>query len=244
MGLVHFFNDFPDGKVNKDLAVFKYKNKILKIKFGFLGVFSFLNNEWKKFFTDKILNDQIVIDLGCSIGDTSIDFIARGAKRVIGLEVLPYRYDLAIKNIFLNKFEEKCQIFNNVIGGRNGLIEVDFSCELSEHYNNLENHFKNKGASTAEVRVITLKNVLAFCGVQSRIIIKSDIQGGEYDVFTNTSSDILEMIDFIAIRYYYKKDNRAGILKKYFEEFGFKCKYYKPKRWGCGYLIAKNKCYN
>ena len=51
----------------------------------------FFNNEY----ADLDIKDKIVIDVGANIGDSSIYFALRGAKKVIAIEPFPENFDLA-----------------------------------------------------------------------------------------------------------------------------------------------------
>ena len=236
-GITQFFRDFPDGKIKDRITSFRYKNKNLIMDFGSAVAASFCRNEWDKFLTDEALRKKTILDFGCSIGDTIIDFALRGTKRVIGFEILPYRYSLALKNILLNNMNEFCSAVNIAVAGECGKMSVNKKQKASEHYSGLGDITK-KGGEVLEVSKITLGDIVKNYNIENGSIIKSDIQGGEYDVFMNTPNEILKKFSLIVIRQYYKKDNRAGELKNRFESIGFKCKHYKPKKWGCGYLVA------
>lgn len=238
MGLVYFFRDFPAGKIENNLAYFVYKGRDLVFDFGNGAVGSFYRNEWGDFFDDETLKEKTVIDLGCSIGDTPVQFIAKGAKRVIGIEMLPYRYNLALKNISLNKMDDVCRVLNVAVGGKAGKMAVDITQKYSEHYSELNDIAKN-GKETIEIPVITLEDIIESNDVKEGNVIKSDLQGGELEVFLNASDEIIRRFDLVVIRFYYRRDERAQELKARFESAGFKCAYFKPKVWGCGYLTAK-----
>ena len=66
----------------------------------------FYDDEYK--FLD--VDGKIVVDVGASIGDTPIYFIARGAKRVIAYEPIPYVCDLMKKNVKLNNMSDVIDI--------------------------------------------------------------------------------------------------------------------------------------
>ena len=239
-GLIGFFRDFPEGKVEKNGTVrFRYREKDIVFSFGSVGVHSFERIEWGDFFKDEDIKEKTVIDFGCSIGDTPIWFGTRGAKRVIGFEMLPYRHNLALRNVSLNKLDEVCQVKNEAVGGRRGKITVNTKQEHSEHYSQLDDLAK-RGPRTVEIPVVTLADIVKDYEVEDGSIIKSDIQGGEYEVFMSAPDSILKKFDLIVIRFYYQRDSRAEKLQKRFESVGFQCKFIKPKKWGCGYLIARN----
>ena len=71
----------------------------------------FVNNEYER----VDVNGRMVIDIGASIGDSSVYFAKKGAEKVIALEPNQETYTLAKKNVGLNGFSKiieisKCRI--------------------------------------------------------------------------------------------------------------------------------------
>jgi hypothetical protein len=73
----------------------------------------FVDNIYGKLLGD--VNGRIVIDVGASMGDTSIYFATRGAKEVYAFEPDIEEFELATENIALNKID-KIKIYNDGIG--------------------------------------------------------------------------------------------------------------------------------
>lgn len=65
-----------------------------------------------KVYGDSNLIGRTVIDIGASIGDSSLYFSTLGAKEIYAFELDPQRYELALQNIKLNNLEDKITIFN------------------------------------------------------------------------------------------------------------------------------------
>ena len=61
--------------------------------------------------TDFFLEGCTVIDIGAAMGDTAIMFILRGAKKVIGYEFQKKQFEIAEKNIKLNKMQKKVELY-------------------------------------------------------------------------------------------------------------------------------------
>jgi len=77
----------------------------------------------------KLMGDirgKIVIDVGASMGDSSIYFAKKGAKEIYAYEPDKDEFDLASKNIILNQIEN-VKLFNSGIGV--GQVSI---CELIE----------------------------------------------------------------------------------------------------------------
>lgn len=58
------------------------------------------------------LMDMVAIDLGASIGDSTLFLESLGADLVYGYEIDKIRYELALKNIALNNLQNKVLIYN------------------------------------------------------------------------------------------------------------------------------------
>jgi FkbM family methyltransferase len=169
-----------------------------------------------------------------------IQFFIRGAKRVIGFEMLPYRHALAVKNIYLNGMDKSCLAVNVAVGGKKGKIALDPYQKSSEFYGELVSIAKG-GESAIRVAVVTLDDIVKKYKVEKASIVKSDLQGGEYEVFMNASDDTLRTFSLIVIRSYYLRDTKVKEFQERFRSAGFDCRYYKPEKWGCGYLVARNQ---
>ena len=65
------------------------------------------------------------IDIGANIGDSSIYFAAKGAKKIIALEPFPKNNNLARKNIELNNLSDKITLLSAGCSGKKGIITLD-----------------------------------------------------------------------------------------------------------------------
>ncbi|MCC6017275.1 MAG: FkbM family methyltransferase, partial [Desulfurococcaceae archaeon] len=78
----------------KDGVKFRYWHNSI------LGVFDY--GHW-----DELnVEDKVVVDVGAFIGDSSIYFALRGARRVIAVEPHPEAYKVMVENIRLNGLED------------------------------------------------------------------------------------------------------------------------------------------
>ena len=69
------------------------------------------------------VKDKDVIDIGMNIGDSTIYFSLRGAKRIIGVEPYPYSFSFAEKNVRLNNIRNATLL--NAGYGKDSNINVD-----------------------------------------------------------------------------------------------------------------------
>ena len=71
------------------------------------------------------VRDKVIIDIGANIGDSSIYFVHKGAKKVIALEPFPKNYNTAKKNIELNNLTNKISLLPIGCSGTKGEITIN-----------------------------------------------------------------------------------------------------------------------
>jgi len=180
--------------------------------------------------------DKIVIDIGSNIGDSSIYFALKGAKKVIAIEPLPKNFQLAKKNIQLNDLDNKIDLLLSGCSNKQGSLVID------EEKSGAGSDLK-KSDHGIEIPLITLSDIVSKYDVSSAVL-KLDCEGCEYDVIMTTDKSILTKFTHIQIEYHYGYKN----LKNKLENCGFKVSvtdphYIKNKQAGksmfYGYLYAK-----
>ena len=146
------------------------------------------------------VKDRVVIDIGANIGDSSIYFALKGAKRVIGIEPDPQVYDFAYKNIELNGFSDRIELIRGAMS-------------------NIDANIKDLNKPS----LITLKGIFEKCTMIPSIL-KIDCEGCEYDVILSASCATLLNFTHIQIEYHQGCEN----LKKKLEACGFRVKITEP----------------
>jgi Predicted O-methyltransferase len=71
----------------------------------------------------NVFNKEVV-DIGANVGDSSIYFALKGARKVVGVEPLPNVYAQALENVKLNHLEGKISLINAALGSKSGKIKV------------------------------------------------------------------------------------------------------------------------
>lgn len=193
---------------------FTYNNKDVCLD---LGMHS---NICDVFFTDEyaFLNptEKTVIDIGANIGDSTIYFVIKGAKKVIGLEPYPYTYTIASNNIKINKLEDRAEVINAGYGS-DGYITVDPS-KISTTGDELK-ECKNGGKT---IELLSLKSLVERYYINEGIL-KMDCEGCEYHMLDEDNAT-LSRFKQILIEYHYGYKN----LKERLENAGFTVKYTTP----------------
>lgn len=178
------------------------------------NIFDVFINEDYKFLKVK---NRVVIDIGASIGDSSIYFAFNGATRVIGLEPYPYSFNLAVRNVKENNMDEKILLLNAGYG-QDGEVLVDDNLESND---TMELRPSEKGR---KVKIYSLKNLIEKFDL-STAILKMDCEGCEYDLLKEENST-LAIFSQMQIEYHYGPEKLVSKL----ETAGFTVKFTEPKK--------------
>ena len=156
------------------------------------------------------VRDKVIIDIGANIGDSSIYFVHKGAKKVIALEPFPKNYNTAKKNIELNNLTNKISLLPIGCSGTKGEITINP---------------KQEGAGSAldsvysgiKVHLTTLDELIHEHNVPDDSVMKIDCEGCETDVILSSSKQTLRKFTHIEIEYHYGYKD----LKQKLDDCGF-----------------------
>jgi len=229
-----FWNsEFWQNELSKQLKTSHYKIKDKKIE---------LNYQNKKLYfyydTNKQLNNTIgllnenfiegqykwlgvrrkdVVDVGANIGDSAIYFALKGAKHVYAFEPYPYSYNIAKKNIKLNRLEDRITLLNEGCGERGFLT-------IKEDYENAGWTDLKKFKGGKKIKIESLDEIVKRFNLK-HAALKVDCEGCEYDLILNASDKALKAFDQIIMEYHYGYKNLVNRLR----QAGFEVKYSLPK---------------
>lgn len=131
------------------------------------------------------LENNIIIDIGANIGDTTLMFAKEGAE-VYAFEPVPPTYDIALKNIDLNPdLKNKVHIFNKAVSGKKGKINIHY---LGENESGGSSSYSKKG-KVYEVETITMENIVNNYLKDTDgkdLLLQMDCEGAEYDIVLNS----------------------------------------------------------
>ena len=235
-----FKNSF---EIDSDLFIIINK-EIPKIKLlGWNGNGDVFGVFFDQYLLKLSIKDNDVVDIGANIGDSSIYFAIKNAKRIIALEPLPKNYEIAKKNIEINNLGHKIELILAGCGEKNEVIKCNSKDMGIDVFLNKNVETKN----TVEIPMITLAEILKRYNLSDSCILKMDCEGHEYDIIISASKDTLIRFSEILIEYHYGYKN----LKEKLEESGFVVNIIRPytirtplgmhKRQFIGLLYAKNK---
>ncbi|BBL45433.1 FkbM family methyltransferase [Nanobdella aerobiophila] len=166
-GFVNNFFSLKDiKKISEDEIIINIKN---------LGKFYVKNSIPVSDITDyNILNvkDKVVLDIGAYVGDSSIYFIRRGAKKVYTYEAVKDIYNTLVKNIELNNLQDKIIPINKGI-----------DCNKGENYININYSATGLEVGNEKIETIPIKDAFEeIYNKEGEFVAKIDCEGCEYSL--------------------------------------------------------------
>ncbi len=208
-------------KFEKNYAVIETASNIPRVKFidfedngDLLSIF--IKNEYRDFY----VKDKTVIDIGANIGDSSIYFITKNAKKVIAIEPFEKNYLSLKENIGINNLTEKIIPIQAFCSGNETFVEIS----KNEKGGGSTNYVRKSEKDVVKISTISISNILEKYKMKENIVLKIDCEGCEYDLISNTPNEILNQIDEIFIEYHM---GYLDIVKK-LKECRFEIKLEKP----------------
>ncbi|MFP3132301.1 MAG: FkbM family methyltransferase [Candidatus Nanopusillus sp.] len=167
----------------------------------------------------KILNvkDKDVLDIGAFVGDSSIYFILKGAKKVYAIEPHPEAYNEMIENIKLNNMEDRIIPINIGISYGSDYISVS-TIKANTQYILLK-----PGERGYKIPAYNLSKLIDKYNIDAKIL-KMDCEGCEYDIILK-DYDTIKNFDEIGFEYhaYNTKIPVSKLLEKLNKDF--ECKF-------------------
>jgi len=183
----------------------KYEDGIIEKSDGSVK-FKYISDSVREVFEENVYGNinvlnKDVVDIGANVGDSSIYFALKGARKVVGVEPLPSVYAQAIENVKLNHLEDKVFLINAALGSKSGKIKVP--CNTSTFTSVGFSTLKSNGE--CEVPITPLSEVMK--QVSEPYLLKMDCEGCEFDVILNDYEHV-RMFDKLIIEHH---ANIAGI---------------------------------
>lgn len=156
-----------------------------------------------------VVPGMIVYDIGSCIGDFAVLAAFRGAE-VIAIEPDKDNYEILLKNIALNNLTDKITPLNIAVDAAIGWVGFSNS-ELNTGGHTLAEH------ADFQVPAQTLTSIMDTHNHSKVDLVKIDIEGGEYRVFSNKETAGLSRIQTIVGEYHldiYKSQYAWATLKR------------------------------
>ncbi len=221
-----FFRYFPGGKIEGTRATIDYKGKNLVFDYGNLEpivlgeVFGW--GSYDPFLKGVDLSNRVVVDIGASLGDTTLYFAALGAKKVVAIEPVWSAFKLVEENVKVNDFSHICDVIHAGVG-RASLADIALDPMFKIIFGGYK-PIKTEFDSVSHPPVITLKSLVEKYGITNGIL-KVDCEGWEYDILGNAGDEILRKFEILIVEYHYGFEN----LGKRLVAAGFEVIHTKPR---------------
>lgn len=208
--------------IDQNVLSFSYEGQCLYFYVGSGGdIFAPFNGEY-----DFLkVEGHDVIDIGANLGGSSIYFAIKGANKVISLEPYPYTFNLAKKNIEINKLNNKIELLNAGYGeDRKIIIDTSFIPNNTSPLKEVALGSEFPPSNGTETELLSLNTIISRFNLKS-VVLKMDCEGCEYDLLIE-DNDILKKFMVVQIEYHYG----YGKLVEKLKSCGFEVKYTEPER--------------
>jgi FkbM family methyltransferase len=136
----------------------------------------FTDNCYEKFY--QIKEGDIVVDIGASVGPFTYSILHKKPKHVFCLEPSEREFKTLVKNTIGYPVTQ----INKGISYKNSIVESDMLF-----------------GGESEMEALTFKKFINLFGLEKIDFIKTDCEGGEYDIFTEKNLDyLINNVSYIA----------------------------------------------
>jgi FkbM family methyltransferase len=158
--------------------------------------------------------EQTILDVGMSFGDSTVFFASNGAKKVIGIEPSIETFELAKENIQVNGLGSIVIPVNCAVGPSQG------STILSVHQDPTSNAvIACKGSfrpdeNRQRVELKTISCIMTQFNLSRIDLLKMDCEGCEYEILRSLSKETFASISKIGLEFHNGPQDMLAILKK------------------------------
>jgi len=144
--------------------------------------------------------NPVILDVGGFVGDFALYAVKKlNAKRVIVCEPSPRNWELLLKNIADNGFQDRIEpVHKAVTDGRDVMMNInapdDEQCMVSS--------YRSNGQPLTAVKGISIAELLRDHAVETVDLLKIDCEGGEFAILESTPSDVFCRIRNIVFEYH------------------------------------------
>ena len=179
-----------------------------------------MNYNYKHYFDLDIIphsNNQVFVDVGAYIGDTTMDFINtyNNYKKI-------YCYEITLET--MAKLKNNLSKYNNIIFKNKAVSNDNSIMYLKESsVNSSANQIDNNG--TIEIETVSLDNDI----LEKIDIIKMDIEGGEYDALIGCKNHIINDNPTLLISVYHNNEDLwklPKLINEFNNNYNFYLRYY------------------
>ncbi len=150
-----------------------------------------------RFALDSLGREDAIVDLGAQVGLVSTFIAFQTGARVYAYEPCAANFDLLTRNVAMNRLGSQVRPFNLAVSDVAGEIPLYLSDT------NTGGHSAVRiGARVANVKCVTLEDVLDSNGISTCALLKVDVEGSEYRIFYGCSQAVLNRIRRIIVEFH------------------------------------------
>jgi len=139
---------------------------------------------------------KYVIDIGGGMGDASIYFVLKRARKIFLFEPSPYFYAITNMNVSKNRMKNRIRVINEAVGGKAGKIFWNLGFDFGGK-SQLRNTKNGK-----EIHITTLESITKRFKMEDAAL-KIDCEGSEYDIILKAKNSTLRNFTQIMIEYHF-----------------------------------------
>jgi FkbM family methyltransferase len=205
-------------KITDNMVILDGKTKFAYHKETELGASLLMLGEvYKEEYGCLDVQDKIVIDIGANIGDSTIYFATKGAKKVIAFEPFPATYRQAKENIGLNGLDKRIELLNMGVGGKSETIFLPDTFIGTSSMDSIgKSALSGDTHEGVPIRIITLDEIIKMYP-NDETVLKMDCEGCEYASLLDATDETLKHFSEIILEYHEK----SGKLMERFRKAGF-----------------------
>jgi len=181
----------------------------------------------------KIKTNPIIIDIGANVGFFTLFAVSKYQNCIIySFEPIYSNFQQLIKNRDLNR-TEKINCFNKAVCGHGGTVKITFDPTDSFTTSaTINNNDTEESLESLDVPCLTLSDIFKENHINHCDLLKMDCEGAEYDILYNTSEDVLNKIDQMAIEVHAGKKEKENLssLKNFLSKSNFKLFQFEDKQ--------------
>ncbi len=174
-----------------------------------------------KIFLPLLSKEDVILDLGAHIGFFSLA-VAPYVKSVISIEPEEENYRYLCKNIEKNNLSN-IQTIPKALAKEEG-TKTFYKSQITPARHSLCLHpfLNGEGYLSQKVQVPTLSLPSVLEQIQTCKILKSDIEGAEYEVFLNCPVPVLKKIKIFLLEYHnLSEEKHKNVLVNFFQKLNF-----------------------
>jgi FkbM family methyltransferase len=175
-----------------------------------LGAYDFKMIDWSR--------AEYVVDAGAHVGSFTLFAASRGARQIVAVEPNPETYALLVANVRMAGLADRVTTLNRAVAEAPGSRNL-YSAKLSPASTILPGD--NRRGRAVPVAATTLREIVLATNWPRIDVMKVDIEGSEYDVFSAIDSESLARVGVMLVECHHLPGFDPGQVANRLQDAGF-----------------------